>query len=94
MSRAFEENADLRKGSPHEKIEFAKRERVDFIDLILEVKVEKGFECDRRDSYLDDRISLLRPSEPAWDGAIDAIHPDWTSRHTRSSGVRLRAPRY
>jgi G:T/U-mismatch repair DNA glycosylase len=53
---AFGEN-DLRTGSRESKINFIRKHKIDFIDLIDEVLVEEGMETNYNDDYLDSRIS-------------------------------------
>lgn len=60
LPEAFAEE-DLRGAGTNQKMEFCKRRRVDFIDLIAEVEVEKGKECGRSDTYLDGRVTKWRP---------------------------------
>ncbi|MBR0820256.1 hypothetical protein [Bradyrhizobium liaoningense] len=51
---------DLRRAQLGKKLEFISRRRIDFIDLISEVEVEVGRECDRPDSYIDGRVTRWR----------------------------------
>jgi len=51
---------DLRRARLGEKLEFLERRRIDFVDLIFEVEVEEGRECDRPDAYIDSRVTRWR----------------------------------
>jgi len=59
LPAAFGEE-DLRKASRDKKIKFSWRRGIEFIDIISEVEVEKGQECNRNDSYIDPRVTEWR----------------------------------
>ena len=59
LPRAFGEQ-DLRRAELGEKLEFLSRRRIDFVDLIFEVDVGEGRECDRPDAYIDSRVTRWR----------------------------------
>ena len=59
LPKAFGEE-DLRKATPDEKIKFYRLRHIDFIDIISEVEVERGQECNRNDSYINSRVTEWR----------------------------------
>lgn len=50
-----EEN--LKDAEPSEKIKFIEKYKIDFVDLIEEVSVERGSETNYYDSYIDSRVT-------------------------------------
>lgn len=59
LPQAFGE-ADLKKASRNEKLEFNRRSCIDFIDIISEVEVDAKEKCNRDDRYLDARVTQWR----------------------------------
>jgi G:T/U-mismatch repair DNA glycosylase len=55
LPTAFQKT-DLKKASKQEKLSFIKQERIDFIDLIAEIEVEKGQETNYNDDFIDSRV--------------------------------------
>jgi G:T/U-mismatch repair DNA glycosylase len=51
---------DMRKGTTEEKIQFIKRNKIDFIDLISEISVQKGEKIRHADDYIDARVTQWR----------------------------------
>lgn len=47
---------DLKSSSVSEKLMFMKKHRIDFIDLISEIEVEKGQESNYSDNYIDGHV--------------------------------------
>ena len=60
LPEAVGESFDLRKSAVEQKVEFSSRWHIDFIDIISEVCVEVGQECNRKDDYLDGRVTKWR----------------------------------
>ena len=56
LSKAFG-NEDLKDKPREEKIEFIRKNKVDFIDLIRKINIQEGHEKDYFDEYLDSRMS-------------------------------------
>ncbi len=48
---------DLKKASKKEKLSFIKQAKIDFIDLIAEVKVENGQEANYNDAFIDNKVT-------------------------------------
>ena len=59
LPAAFHEK-DLKQADKQEKLSFIKRNKIDFIDLILKVEVEKGQETNYADSYIDRKVIIWR----------------------------------
>lgn len=59
VPHAFGE-ADLRMASRDVKLEFSRRRRIDFIDIISEIEIEAKEVCNRDDNYLDARVTQWR----------------------------------
>lgn len=52
--------ADLKGKNKSGKMQFIKERKINFIDLIEEVKVEKGKETNYNDAYLDNKVTKWR----------------------------------
>ena len=48
---------DLKDASKQEKLDFIKEHRIDFTDLIEEIKVEEGLEANYYDGYIDNKVT-------------------------------------
>lgn len=59
LPKAFGDN-DLKAHSIQEKIDFIKKRKIDFIDLISEINVAEGEENNYDDSYIDDKVISWR----------------------------------
>ena len=55
LPTAFQET-DLKHADRQEKMAFIKKNKIDFIDLILQIEVDNGQETNYLDSYIDSRI--------------------------------------
>lgn len=49
---------DLKSSIPKEKINFIEHYKIDFVDLIKMVEVEKGQEANRKDNFIDSKVKL------------------------------------
>ena len=56
---AFDEE-DLKKESKQRKLDFIKKYKIDFIDIIAELEVETGEETNYSDDYIDGRVTKWR----------------------------------
>jgi len=56
LPTAFRE-LDLKDAPKQEKLEFMGKYKIDFIDLIAEIKVETGQEANYHDSYIDNKVT-------------------------------------
>lgn len=59
LPTAFGEN-DLKGAAKHEKLEFIKRHRIDFIDLIEELSIEADQKTNYYDGYIDRKVTQWR----------------------------------
>jgi G:T/U-mismatch repair DNA glycosylase len=60
LPKACGDCRDLSKASRDDKIAFTRDKRIDFIDIISEVQVSEGEECNRNDRYIDARVTQWR----------------------------------
>ena len=51
---------DLKKASKQEKLSFIEQRKIDFIDLIAEIKVEDGQEANYNDDFIDKKVTKWR----------------------------------
>ncbi|MGV3630823.1 MAG: hypothetical protein ACO1O6_06440 [Bacteroidota bacterium] len=56
ITAAFDKPS-LKGKSKEEKLRFTRKYRIDFIDLIRELKVETGHECNYNDDYIDNKVT-------------------------------------
>ncbi|HUX55665.1 MAG TPA: hypothetical protein VMV77_01735 [Bacteroidales bacterium] len=59
LPTAYQEG-DLKKTDNQEKITFIEKRKIDYIDLISEIIVEKGQEANFDDEYIDNKVSSWR----------------------------------
>ncbi|MCE3297259.1 MAG: hypothetical protein K0R65_2973 [Crocinitomicaceae bacterium] len=56
ITAAYDEPS-LKGKSKEEKMDFSRKHKIDFIDLIRELRVETGHECNYNDDYIDNKVT-------------------------------------